>query len=67
MGLWYTNKKCESGGGVKVAEEAGGFDSACCSAKPLITCHYKDKPSVEECKHVSVPSIDGGHKVKSFW
>jgi hypothetical protein len=70
MGLWYTNEECESGGGVKVAEEAngtGGFDAACCSAKPLITCHYKDKPSVEECKHVSVPSIDGGHKGKSFW
>ncbi|KAL3826599.1 hypothetical protein ACHAXA_010524 [Cyclostephanos tholiformis] len=70
MGLWYTKKECESGGGVKVAEEAndtGGFDLACCSAEPLITCYYRDKPSVEECKHVKVPSIDRGQKGKSFW
>lgn len=70
MGLWYTKKECEGGGGVSVAEKAKGkgeFDSACCSAEPLVTCHYKDKPSVEECKHVSVPSIDGGKKGKSFW
>jgi hypothetical protein len=68
MGLWYTKERCVEGGGVKVAKEEGGrFDSECCSAEPLIKCHYKDKPSVEGCKYASVPSIDAGSKGKSFW
>lgn len=68
MGLWYTEAKCEAGGGVGVAESLageGGLETACCSAEPLIKCHFKDKPSVEQCKDSSVPTIDKNGK--SFW
>mmetsp|Transcript_10463 Transcript_10463/g.22153 ORF Transcript_10463/g.22153 Transcript_10463/m.22153 type:complete len:643 (-) Transcript_10463:260-2188(-) len=68
MGLWYTEAKCEAGGGVGVANSlagGGGLETACCSAEPLIKCHFKDKPSVEQCKDSSVPTIDKNGK--SFW
>ncbi|KAL7528566.1 hypothetical protein ACHAWF_002610 [Thalassiosira exigua] len=65
MGLWYTQNKCEDGGGVAVASSGGNFEAACCSAEPLIQCHYSDKPSVVECKDSSAPRID--KKGNSFW
>ena len=67
MGLWYTNKQCQDGDGVKVANglSKGELGSACCSAEPIIICHYKDKPSVEQCKDSSAPAIDKNGK--SFW
>ncbi|KAL9191433.1 hypothetical protein ACHAXT_001139 [Thalassiosira profunda] len=68
MGAWYTNKQCEEGGGVKEANTlsgAGKLEAACCSAEPLITCHYIDKPSVEKCKGSGAPAIDKNGK--SFW
>ena len=37
--------------------------SLCCSAEPLISCHYRDKPSVIDCS--SSPPIDKGGA--SFW
>eukprot|EP00579_Thalassiosira_antarctica_P006665 CAMPEP_0201880180 /NCGR_PEP_ID=MMETSP0902-20130614/10855_1 /ASSEMBLY_ACC=CAM_ASM_000551 /TAXON_ID=420261 /ORGANISM="Thalassiosira antarctica, Strain CCMP982" /LENGTH=607 /DNA_ID=CAMNT_0048408159 /DNA_START=243 /DNA_END=2066 /DNA_ORIENTATION=+ len=67
MGLWYTKKECENGGGVDVANGLsgeGGLETACCSAEPLVTCHFKDKPSVEQCKG-SGALID--RTGKSFW
>lgn len=39
------------------------FLSSCCSAKPLVSCHYRDKPSVIPCK--DSPPIDAGSP--SFW
>lgn len=68
MGLWYTKEECEKGGGVEVADrlsDKGSFETACCSAGPLVTCHYSDKPSVEQCKHSKTGPIDRGGK--SFW
>ena len=68
MGLWYTNEKCESGGGVDVAHglsATGGLENECCTAEPLITCHFSDKPSAVECKDKNAPTIDKG--AKSFW
>jgi len=71
MGLWYVNDKCISGGGVEVAnglshnDSEGDLESACCSAEPVIKCHYRDKPSVEQCKDSSAPTID--KDAKSFW
>lgn len=35
----------------------------CCVAEPIITCHFKDKPSFIPCK--DSPPIDKGHR--SFW
>mmetsp|Transcript_39617 Transcript_39617/g.67481 ORF Transcript_39617/g.67481 Transcript_39617/m.67481 type:complete len:192 (-) Transcript_39617:35-610(-) len=68
MGLWYTNQQCESGGGVTVANglsDGEDLESQCCSATPLIKCHFKDKPSSPECKGSSAPNIDKNGK--SFW
>uniref|UniRef100_A0A7S4AKP5 Nucleotide-diphospho-sugar transferase domain-containing protein n=1 Tax=Pseudo-nitzschia australis TaxID=44445 RepID=A0A7S4AKP5_9STRA len=52
MAEWYT--KDESSG-------CKGLD--CCAAEPIITCHYKDKPSFVPCK--DSPPID--KRGKSFW
>mmetsp|Transcript_51329 Transcript_51329/g.123908 ORF Transcript_51329/g.123908 Transcript_51329/m.123908 type:complete len:134 (-) Transcript_51329:143-544(-) len=67
MGEWYVNEQCVH----KKTSEIDGFDtdvedslpSNCCSAKPIIKCHYKDKPSIIPCP--DSPEIDG--KGKSFW
>jgi hypothetical protein len=69
MGEWYVQDVCVN---KKVNEITGTIDNAvesdltptCCSAKPLISCHYRDKPSVIPCKES--PAIDKG-KRKSFW
>lgn len=67
MGLWYVNPVCEKGGGVDEAKkllDGKNLESACCSAKPLISCHYRDKPSIVPCD--DSPMIDGP-KGKPFW
>lgn len=65
MGDWYLQPACVN---KKVPEILGEDKDAsvpakCCSAKPLISCHYRDKPSKIPCKD-SEP-IDKGHG--SFW
>jgi len=71
MGLWYTKTECEAGGGVGVANRLsqmgsdGGMKTTCCSAEPIIKCYFADKPSAEQCKDSSAPTIDKG--AKSFW
>jgi Nucleotide-diphospho-sugar transferase len=37
---------------------------ACCSAEPLVTCHYRDKPSLVDCRD-SPSTSDGGDD--PFW
>jgi hypothetical protein len=72
LGEWYLNDKCVG----KEAHEISGAESEekgkskygilsnhCCSAEPIITCHYRDKPSKIPCPNS--PSIDN-HGV-SFW
>jgi hypothetical protein len=63
MGEWYLQDQCV----VKTASEitAGGSSlvGACCAAEPLISCHYRDKPSKIPCK--DSPPIDAGKP--SFW
>jgi hypothetical protein len=68
MGLWYLNEKCESGGAVDFTTDssgAGSLSKKCCSAEPIIDCHYRDKPSVFACKGKG-KNIDGP-KGKPFW
>ena len=57
MGMWYVNDDCIG----KSIE--GDAVSACCSAEPLITCYYKDKPSIKSCSD-SPPKDKNG---QSFW
>jgi hypothetical protein len=66
MGLWYTQPVCENGGGVAEAKKLAGepkLDVACCSVEPLITCHFRDKPSIIPCDDAKM--ID--KKGKPFW
>uniref|UniRef100_A0A7R9ZQD4 Nucleotide-diphospho-sugar transferase domain-containing protein n=2 Tax=Craspedostauros australis TaxID=1486917 RepID=A0A7R9ZQD4_9STRA len=64
MGDWYVNEQCVHQKVDDVAIDDGGtFVSTCCSAEALIECHYRDKPSIVQCK--SSPPIDKGHG--SWW
>ena len=58
MGLWYLKEQCE----VYANIPTGGMLD-CCSVEPLVSCHYRDKPSVIPCK--DSPPIDSGQR--SFW
>ena len=62
MGEWYVNDQCVG----KTANETAGDGrslSDCCSAKPIITCYYRDKPSKVPCP--DSPLIDPNGV--SFW
>lgn len=64
MGEWFLRDQCNH----KTLKEIGTDGSAslvqpCCSAEPLIKCHYRDKPSKIPCK--KSPPIDPG--MRSFW
>jgi hypothetical protein len=58
MGEWYLKQECVQ----KNRDEIGDV-AACCLAEPVITCHYRDKPSKIPCK--DSPPIDKGRP--SFW
>jgi len=69
MGEWYINDPCigkkpqELITGTNKTITKGMLIPQCCSAEPLITCHYRDKPSKIPCP--DAPYID--KKGKSFW
>lgn len=58
MGLWFVQPHC-----AVLGEAAVKQGSSCCATEPLVTCHYRDKPSVIPC-HDS-PGID--RSGRSFW
>jgi hypothetical protein len=61
MGEWYVKQNCVQ----KKLDEIEGNDTpaTCCAAEPLISCHYRDKPSKMPCK--DSPPIDKNGR--SFW
>ena len=67
LGEWYVEEQCihkkvdEIPG--LLEDENSNFTSTCCSAEPLISCHYRDKPSKHPCPES--PPIDKGRP--SFW
>jgi len=64
MGLWYMNENCL--GNRLFDAFTYSVDKnveKCCVMQPLVTCHFKDKPSIIPCKN-SPPLDKGG---KSFW
>lgn len=65
MGDWHVNDKCVGGSIETIFADGivGDLTSACCSAKPLVVCHFRDKPSKIPCK--KSPNIDVGRP--SFW
>ena len=64
FGEWYLEDQCNAGSDkLQNAKIVNPTISNCCAAKPLITCHFKDKPSIIPCP--DAPSIDGNNP--SFW
>jgi hypothetical protein len=67
MGEWYLNDKCADGKDLHEISggnsEFGVLSNHCCSAQPIITCFYQDKPSKIPCP--DSPFID--KKGKSWW
>ena len=76
MGQWHLREECVErtahqilsgeGSGDRPPSTAGGESSLvdlCCSAEPILTCHYRDKPSVIPCN--GSPRIDSDGK--PFW
>ena len=61
MGQWFLSDECGNGEVVGRGENGKLLD--CCSAEPVVTCHFKDKPSIVKCE--SSPSRDQNGKL--FW
>jgi hypothetical protein len=54
MGEWYVNDDCMPGGAQdsNAASANNGnhtITQRCCAAKPIIKCHFCDKPSIIPC------------------
>ena len=60
---WYLQDKCMDKKVQDIAVDGESFVVTCCSAEPLFSCHYRDKPSSGPCK--DSPALDSGGK--SFW
>jgi hypothetical protein len=64
LGDWYVNEQCISKLHAEIdIPENKDFSTLCCSTKPIVKCHFADKPSRTLCK--GSPNID--KKGKSFW
>jgi len=67
MGDWYVNDKCVSTKPQIILNsatyESKSLIAPCCAAEPLVSCHYRDKPSKIPCRD-SQPIDNGG---RSFW
>jgi hypothetical protein len=61
MGEWFLKEEC----GGKSIREGEKASTDCCAAEPVVTCHFKDKPSVPECKGQSMGDRDKGGR--QFW
>jgi hypothetical protein len=60
MGLWYLLQDSNE----EDADACGIEALDCCSSEPVVSCHYRDKPSVVDCSD-SPPIDQNGNKV--FW
>ena len=66
MGMWYLNDECIDVDASNIptgADASNDLIGACCSAEPIVSCHYRDKPSVIPCK--DSPAKD--KNALSFW
>ncbi|KAL7474210.1 hypothetical protein ACHAW6_000198 [Cyclotella cf. meneghiniana] len=60
LGEWFLQNECLING---VPIDGSGSTGECCSAQPIISCHYRDKPSKIPC--IDSPLYDV--KRTSFW
>ena len=58
MGEWFVNDQCVGKEAHEIASAEGRSLSHCCSAEPIITCYFRDKPSKVPCP--DSPLIDKG-------
>ena len=56
FGMWYIPDEC-------MGDKMSVLESNCCSEKPLVTCFFRDKPSVINCN--DSPLFD--KNAKPFW
>jgi hypothetical protein len=66
MGMWHLEDQCIMKTVKDIDPQSDAHPdifNACCSVEPLITCHYRDKPSVVNCNHKN--PIDAGKG--GFW
>ena len=59
----YVQDQCVGKKPDEIKHDGTDLVKACCSAKELFSCHYRDKPSIKPCK--DSPPIDKQNK--SFW
>lgn len=69
LGEWYLKDQCVASTAEKILGRPGPVNPGslvlpCCSAEPIFSCFYKDKPSREPCPNA--PFIDKAHG-QSFW
>ena len=65
LGEWFLNPQCIGKEARDIAID-GSLTSHCCSSEPLITCHYKDKPSKLPCPDSPLITEKGKEFFKSF-
>jgi Nucleotide-diphospho-sugar transferase len=66
MGEWFLQDLCLQASADQIRNSSKNeqrFESKCCAAAPLFSCHYRDKPSVKPCR--DSPSLDKDQK--SWW
>jgi hypothetical protein len=64
LGDWFVKDHCVSKKHEELEiSEGEHLATHCCSARPIMKCHYSDKPSKKSC--VGSPSIV--KRGKSFW
>mmetsp|Transcript_26431 Transcript_26431/g.54489 ORF Transcript_26431/g.54489 Transcript_26431/m.54489 type:complete len:675 (+) Transcript_26431:140-2164(+) len=66
MGGWFVNDACLGHWVTSFASDlnlVGSLSGRCCSVEPLVTCHYRDKPSIIPCN--DSPFYD--KNAKPFW
>ena len=49
MGMWHVEDKCIGKEAGQISDGGKEIAEACCSAKPLTKCHYRDKPAIVDC------------------
>ena len=67
MGGWFLKSHCDEtsirNGQAALQSPGGDLASSCCSEEPVVTCHFRDKPSKHSCGNS--PPKDKGRP--SFW
>ena len=71
MGEWFVEEKCVGGTANSIINSTdtrpGYLITPCCSAKPLISCHFPDKPSTIACNESFAKNMILTRQSKPFW